>query len=327
MATILIADDRPSDRLAFDAVLSGAGHQVLEASDGEEALALTRSRHPDLVIADIVMPVMDGYDFVKALRQDPATAKTPVIFCSAIFAESEARDLAELCKVSHIILKPSPKEVILQTVAEVLRQAPAAGSPGEQADKEHARLLRQTLLGKVGELELAKQQVGLLLQREAVPAESLTQVFSAHPPLRPILLVEDNPMDVDLTLQAFTEHNVANPIAVCRDGEEALRYIEAHASPQDHELPLLVLLDLRLPNVDGIEVLRQARQHPVWKQVPIIVMTTSRENADIAAAYELGINSYIVKPVDFGTFSDTVGALKMYWMLINQPPFAGPHES
>jgi CheY-like chemotaxis protein len=103
--------------------------------------------------------------------------------------------------------------------------------------------------------------------------------------VRPILLVEDNSMDMDLTRQALKEHSVANPIVACRDGEQALRYIEEHQSPTDSHIPILVLLDLRLPKVDGIEVLRQARDHSVWKQVPIVVLTTSRENKDIEAAY------------------------------------------
>ena len=116
---------------------------------------------------------------------------------------------------------------------------------------------------------------------------------------RPILLIEDNPMDLDLTLQAFEEHNVANPVILCRDGEEALLYLEAHRHPEDPQFPILVLLDLRLPKVDGIEVLRHARRDPIWKQVPFIVLTTSRENQDIETAYQIGINSYILKPYDF----------------------------
>jgi CheY-like chemotaxis protein len=139
--------------------------------------------------------------------------------------------------------------------------------------------------------------------------------------VRSILLVEDNPMDVDLMLRAFEEHSVANPVVVCRDGEEALRYMEEHDQPTDTKLPILVLLDLRLPKVDGIEVLRVAREHPVWKQIPIVVLSTSRENADIDAAYGLGVNSYIVKPVDFLAFTEVVKTIKVYWLLTNQPPF------
>ena len=138
---------------------------------------------------------------------------------------------------------------------------------------------------------------------------------------RPILVVEDNPMDLDLMLQAFEEHGVINPVHVCRDGEEALAFIADHSTPLDPSLPLLVLLDLRLPKVDGIEVLRQARQQPVWKQIPFVVVTTSRENSDITRAYELGVNSYIVKPVDFTAFANVVKQIKFYWLLTNEPPF------
>jgi CheY-like chemotaxis protein len=138
---------------------------------------------------------------------------------------------------------------------------------------------------------------------------------------RPILVVEDNPMDLDFLLRAFEEHAVLNPVRICRDGEEALQFIEAHPTPNDPNLPLLVLLDLRLPKVDGVEVLRQARQHPVWKRIPFVVVTTSRENVDISRAYELGVNSYIVKPVDFAAFTAVVKQIKFYWLLTNEPPF------
>ena len=115
-----------------------------------------------------------------------------------------------------------------------------------------------------------------------------------------------------------------NPITVCRDGEEALQYLADHASASDAQLPVLVLLDLRLPKVDGIEVLRRARTDEVWRQVPVIVLTTSRERTDIAMAYRLGVNSYLVKPVDFLAFADVVDAIKTYWLLMNEPPF--PHH-
>ena len=141
------------------------------------------------------------------------------------------------------------------------------------------------------------------------------------PRARSILVVEDNPMDLDFLLQAFEEHGVLNPVFVCRDGEEALQFIEAHTTPDDPDLPLLVLLDLRLPKVDGVDVLRHARQHPVWKRIPVVVITTSRENVDVSRAYELGVNSYIVKPVDFASFTAVVKQIKCYWLLTNEPPF------
>ncbi len=146
----------------------------------------------------------------------------------------------------------------------------------------------------------------------------------ARPRARPILVVEDNPMDLDFLLQAFDEHGVLNPVLVCRDGEEALLFMAAHTGPDDPSLPLLVLLDLRLPKVDGIEVLGQARKHPVWKRIPFVVVTTSREDTDISRAYELGVNSYIVKPVDFPAFADVVKRIKFYWLLTNEPPFPTP---
>ena len=139
---------------------------------------------------------------------------------------------------------------------------------------------------------------------------------------RPSLLVEDNPMDIDLALQSFEENMVANPVVVCRDGEEALAYMLKHDAPHDRGLPIIVLLDLRLPKVDGIDVLHRARQHPVWKQIPFIVLTTSSESTDISRAYELGANSYIVKPVNFAAFAEVVKNIKAYWLLINEPPFA-----
>ena len=138
---------------------------------------------------------------------------------------------------------------------------------------------------------------------------------------RPILLVEDNPMDVDLTFEAFKEHSVPNPILVCRDGEEALRYMTDHSTAADVMLPTLVLLDLRLPKVDGIEVLRQARSNEVWKQSPIVVLTTSRQDQDLDAAYRLGVNSYVVKPVDFLDFAEVVNRIKLYWLMTNEPPY------
>ncbi len=150
---------------------------------------------------------------------------------------------------------------------------------------------------------------------------SLQYVLNPHSPLRPILVVEDNDMDLDFCLQAFVEHAIANPVVVCRDGEDALAFIDAHREPTDAQFPLLVLLDLHLPKVDGIDVLRHARTLPTWRRVPFIVLTTSNQHTDISAAYEHGVNSYIVKPVDFGAFTEVVKHIKMYWILTNASPF------
>ncbi len=135
---------------------------------------------------------------------------------------------------------------------------------------------------------------------------------------RPILLVEDNPMDVDLTRRAFAKRNIVNPLQVARDGEEALAYLSDF--PDDDPLPVVILLDLKLPRVSGLEVLRQVKQHPRFGSVPVVVLTTSREDADVATAYSLGVNSYIVKPVEFEKFIEVATQIDLYWCVLNQRP-------
>jgi CheY-like chemotaxis protein len=134
--------------------------------------------------------------------------------------------------------------------------------------------------------------------------------------LRPILLVEDNPMDVDLTLRAFARRRLANPVEVARDGEEALARIaawEAGTQPA-----IVILLDLKLPKVDGLEVLRQLKTHARFHSIPVVVLTTSSEDSDIRAAYGLGANSYIIKPVSFENFMDVVAQIELYWGVLNK---------
>ena len=135
---------------------------------------------------------------------------------------------------------------------------------------------------------------------------------------RPILLVEDNPMDVDLTLRAFKRRHVSNPVLVARDGEEALAWIPRWEAGET--TPAVILLDLKLPRVDGLEVLRQLKSHPTLRTIPVVVLTTSAEHADVQTAYQLGANSYIVKPVEFEKFMDVTGQIDLYWTLVNQPP-------
>lgn len=136
-----------------------------------------------------------------------------------------------------------------------------------------------------------------------------------------ILLVEDNPQDVELTLRAFRKRRLSNPMYVARDGEEALDYVQRRgAFAGDAPTPGLVLLDIRLPKVDGIEVLRQMRAHPTYRTVPVVMLTTSQEDTDIRQCYELGVNSYIIKPVDFEKFADVVERIDLYWILTNVPP-------
>ena len=135
---------------------------------------------------------------------------------------------------------------------------------------------------------------------------------------RPILLVEDNPMDVDLTRRAFARRNIVNPLEVARDGEEALAWFPRWAGGSP--LPVVILLDLKLPRVSGLEVLRQLKGHDVYARVPVVVLTTSREDADVQAAYDLGVNSYIVKPVEFEKFVDVATQIDLYWCVLNQRP-------
>lgn len=137
-----------------------------------------------------------------------------------------------------------------------------------------------------------------------------------------VLLVEDNPDDIDLTLRAFRKVHLANDVVVARDGEEALEYLFATGRYQDRDgalQPEVVLLDLKLPKVDGLDVLRHMRADPRTRRLPVVVLTSSREEADIASSYDLGANSYIQKPVDFSEFIEATHRLGVYWLLMNQP--------
>lgn len=136
-----------------------------------------------------------------------------------------------------------------------------------------------------------------------------------------ILLIEDNPTDIELTRHAFKKYNIANTIHVARDGLEAVEYIFGSGQLKAiQELPKVILLDLKLPKLDGIAVLRRIRGDNRTKAIPVVVLTSSREERDIAETYELGINSYIVKPVDFAKFTEVIRELGYYWLFLNQPP-------
>lgn len=138
-----------------------------------------------------------------------------------------------------------------------------------------------------------------------------------------ILLVEDNPDDEELSILAFEQSRIANEMAVVRDGQEALDYLlgtAANAGKDARPLPALVLLDLKLPKVDGLDVLRQLRADPRTRRLPIVVLTSSREEEDLLSSYDLGANSYVRKPVDFAQFAEALKQLQMYWLVLNESP-------
>ena len=138
-----------------------------------------------------------------------------------------------------------------------------------------------------------------------------------------ILLVEDNPQDLELTQRALRKGNITNRIQVARDGAEALEFIFCegpHAARKIEDTPKVILLDLKLPKVDGLEVLRRIKDDPRTCTIPVVVLTSSKEQSDVVESYQLGVNSYIVKPVNFESFAAVVEQLGMYWLLLNQQP-------
>jgi CheY-like chemotaxis protein len=137
-----------------------------------------------------------------------------------------------------------------------------------------------------------------------------------------ILIAEDNPNDVELTLEALAAHNLANNVTVARDGVEALDYLRREGRFTDRAPgdPAVLLLDIKMPRKDGIEVLREVRSDPALRRLPVVILTSSREEQDILASYDLGANAYVVKPVDFDSFMGAVESLGVFWALINERP-------
>jgi CheY-like chemotaxis protein len=140
--------------------------------------------------------------------------------------------------------------------------------------------------------------------------------------LKPILLVEDSAKDVEMTLAAWKRNNLSNPVVVARDGVEALDYLFRRGKFKDREegLPVAVFLDLKMPRLDGLEVLRQMKEADSLRMLPVVMLTSSREESDLVASYQLGANAYVVKPVGFQQFVDAIGRLGVFWAVLNEPP-------
>ena len=140
--------------------------------------------------------------------------------------------------------------------------------------------------------------------------------------LKPILLVDDNPNDIELALAALAENRLANDVVVVRDGEEALDYLYHRGifKLRARGNPAVVLLDLKLPKIDGLEVLKRIKNDSSLQQIPVVMLTSSREEQDLVRSYKLGVNAYVVKPVDFHEFVDSIKELGLFWAVINQPP-------
>jgi CheY-like chemotaxis protein len=140
--------------------------------------------------------------------------------------------------------------------------------------------------------------------------------------LRPILLVDDSPRDTELTLDALSQNNLANEVVTLRDGAEVLDYLHRRGQFADRTAgnPAVVMLDLKMPKVDGIETLRQIKSDPQLKMIPVVMMTSSRERPDLVRSYELGVNAYIVKPVQFQEFVEAVKLVGAFWAVVNEPP-------
>jgi two-component system, response regulator len=139
--------------------------------------------------------------------------------------------------------------------------------------------------------------------------------------IKRILIADDSPKDVELTIAALAENNLANEVIVAEDGEEALDYLYKRGRfANEPGLPAVILLDIKMPKINGIDVLRHIRSDPKFKTIPVIMVTSSREEKDLVESYNLGANSYVVKPVDIGQFIDAIKVLGQYWAVINQPP-------
>lgn len=273
MATTLVVDDDPTARDLIVTVLGYAGHDLRQAADGAEALIHVQATPPDLVVADLMMPTMDGFEFVHRLRENHGLALTPAMFYTATYLESEARCLASACGVTHIITKP----------AEPPMEISVADLPDWQADP---MLLQQVFTNLLSN--------AVKYTRDCDPAA--IEIGWLADGGQGVYFVKDNGAGFDM------------------------KYAGNHGQPDASGLPKVIILDLKLPEVDGLEVLRQLKSDPRTAPIPVVVFSLSQEERDLVMSYKLGANSYIVKPVDFDEFAESVRMVSKYWLQLNQIP-------
>jgi two-component system response regulator len=306
---LLVEDNAHDEMLAMRAFKKQKiVNHVHVVRDGAEALefifctgqyADRAIENPQVILLDLRLPHVSGIEVLRRIRSDPRTRLIPVVMLTA---SSEERDLIESYKlgVNSYIVKP----VDFEQFNEVARH-----------------------LGYYW-LLLNYHPTSVHGRRDAIPdaGRPAVSLSNAKDPMAKndieILLVEDNPNDEMLAMHAFKKCNIANHVHVVRDGAEALEFVFCTGVYADRgiENPRVILLDLKLPLVDGIEVLRQIRSDPRTRLVPVVMLTSSSEERDVVEAYRLGVNSYIVKPVDFEQFNEVARHLGYYWLLLNKQP-------
>jgi signal transduction histidine kinase len=321
--TVLLLDDRAEDRDLMSTLLRHAGHRVIEASSGEEALAVARERRPALIIADILMPGMNGYEFVSRLRQDPELAATPVIFSSANYLEDEVRKLSAACGVSAFISKPCPPDVVWATVAEALDgslSVPMPGPTGPGFEREHSRVMNNKLVEKVTELERVSAHrwhlLGLVMEAQeeerqriavGVHDDSLQAVCAVGLGLGNLRRRIDDAETLDVMAE------LQNTVQVCAQRLRSLLFdlqppeleyqglvpaLRAYLEHAESEEGLLFTLDDRLPaDPDpelraflysvGREILMNVRKHAHASSVEVTL--TVRDGRHILSVHDDGV--------------------------------------
>jgi len=276
MATILVVEDDAANRQFLTALLGYRGHHILEAADGAEALAQVRAEHPALVIADVLMPTIDGYEFVRQLRSDPDMARTPVIFYTATYHEREARALAEASGVSHLIVKPSDPEVILGIVNSALSVPPPPPPAFAYAefDREHLRLVTDTLSEKEAELKAANLRLA-------------TGFRGTSEQRYRVLLVEDNLAEARWIREKLLDEEGA-PFEIESAGRLATGLSRLRAEDID-----VVLLDLGLPDSQGRDTFTRVQSQA--PHVPIIMLTGMEDEELAVELVQEGAQDYLVK--------------------------------